>query len=390
MAGIIEGNFPKPNTEQRSTPLPNVMTTRFDHYLFYTTIALLCFGLMAVFTASANQAQLESGNSLAYVIKQSLAIGIGIPLMLLMARIPFQFWRKMALPVAVIAIGLLLMTMFFGVTANGSERWISLPFGFQLQASDPAKIAAIFLAAQATSTKRWYDIKALLNCGLILVMIGLIYQQPNLSVSMILGIVTFAMMFVNGFSMTAIFVIAPPFLYFLYHKIHATEYQWRRITGWLNPWKDPLDSGYNLIQSYYAIGSGGLLGVGLGNSIQKLYYLPFQHTDFIFSVICEELGFPGALIVIGLFVLLACRGFSIAMNCPHKFGQMLAFGLTLAILLQAMINMSVTIGLMPVTGVTLPLISYGGTSIVTTLGMIGILLNISRYRPLSQLNQTPG
>jgi cell division protein FtsW len=154
----------------------------------------------------------------------------------------------------------------------------------------------------------------------------------------------------------------------------------KRITGWLNPWKDPLETGYNLIQSYYAIGSGGLFGVGLGNSIQKLYYLPFQHTDFIFSVICEEWGFIGATIVIGLFLLLAWRGFTISRQCPSRFGKMLAFGLTLAILLQAMINISVTIGLMPVTGVTLPLISYGGTSMIVTLGMIGILLNISRYR----------
>ena len=126
--------------------------------------------------------------------------------------------------------------------------------------------------------------------------------------------------------------------------------------------------------------SGGLLGVGLGHSIQKLYYLPFQHTDFIFSVICGELGFIGAMIVIGLFIILAWRGFSIAISCSNRFGQMLAFGITLSILIQALINISVTVGVMPVTGVTLPLISYGGTSVVTTLMMLGILLNISRYR----------
>jgi len=185
-------------------------------------------------------------------------------------------------------------------------------------------------------------------------------------------------LFVSGLHKGLMAVVLPLIGFGVAREIQHNPYQMERITGWLNPWADPLDKGYNLIQSYFAVSSGGLFGVGLGNSIQKLYYLPFQHTDFIFSVICEEWGFIGASIVVGLFGLLAWRGFSIAQAAPTRFGRMLAFGLTMAIILQALINICVTIGLMPVTGVTLPLISYGGTSMMVTLGMIGILLNISR------------
>jgi cell division protein FtsW len=279
-------------------------------------------------------------------------------------------------------VGLLLMTMFMGTTANGSERWIMLPFGFQFQPSDFAKVGAIALMAQATSQRTLLNLGTVINLVVVGFMTLLVLQQPNLSVTMILGMITFAMLFVAGLPRVIVLGALPILAFGVYQKIRHTEYQWKRIVGWLNPWKDAQDAGYNLIQSYYAIGSGGLFGVGLGNSIQKLYYLPFQHTDFIFSVICEEWGFIGAVIVIGLFALLGWRGFTIAWHCPSRFGKMLAFGLTLAIVLQAMINISVTIGLMPVTGVTLPLISYGGTSMVVTLGMIGILLNISKTRPV--------
>ena len=354
-----------------------------DRPLLYTTFALLAYGLVAVYTATANQAALETGNSLSLVFKQVLAMIIGLSVMGFTLRLPFQFWNKVAYWVAGGAILLLLATMVVGTTANGSERWIPLPFGFQLQPSDIAKVAAIFLLAQVTARPNTTAVcwgKWLLNLSLVVMMIGLIYQQPNLSVSLILTTLMGVMLFVSGASIPLMLGLLPLGGFVLFQKIMSTPYQKRRIDGWLDPWKDQMDTGYNLIQSYFAIGSGGLFGVGLGDSIQKLYYLPFQHTDFIFSVICEELGFIGAAILIGLYVTLAWRGFSIALNCPNKFGQMLAFGLTLAIILQALINICVTVGIFPVTGVTLPLISYGGTSIVMTLMMIGILLNVSRLR----------
>lgn len=354
---------------------------QMDNALIYTTLALVIIGLMSVFTASAAQSDLETGNSVTILLKQFLSALIGGGLLLFFARFPFERLNRLARPFSLICVGLLLMTMFMGTTANGSERWIMLPFGFQFQPSDLAKVGAILLMAQATSQRSLWGTGTIFNVIMVGVMTVLVLQQPNLSVTMILGMITFAMLFISGLPRLIVLGSLPVLGFFLYQKILHTPYQLKRIVGWLDPWKDAQDAGYNLIQSYYAIGSGGLLGVGLGNSIQKLYYLPFQHTDFIFSVICEEWGFIGAIIVISLFALLGWRGFTIAWHCPSRFGKMLAFGLTLAIVLQAMINISVTIGLMPVTGVTLPLISYGGTSMVVTLIMIGILLNISKARP---------
>jgi cell division protein FtsW len=355
---------------------------QMDNALIYTTLALVIVGLMSVFTASAAQSDLETGNSVTTLLKQFLSALIGGAALLFFTGFSFERINRLARPFSAICVGLLLMTMFMGTTANGSERWIMLPFGFQFQPSDFAKVGAIALMAQATSQRTLLNLGTVINLVVVGFMTLLVLQQPNLSVTMILGMITFAMLFVAGLPRVIVLGALPILAFGVYQKIRHTEYQWKRIVGWLNPWKDAQDAGYNLIQSYYAIGSGGLFGVGLGNSIQKLYYLPFQHTDFIFSVICEEWGFIGAVIVIGLFALLGWRGFTIAWHCPSRFGKMLAFGLTLAIVLQAMINISVTIGLMPVTGVTLPLISYGGTSMVVTLGMIGILLNISKTRPV--------
>lgn len=359
-----------------------VPIARTDSTLLYTTIALVLVGLMSVYTASASQANFETGNTLVFVLKQIVAAVIGGFGLVFMSRIPFERWKSAARPVSFAAIVLLVMTMFMGTTANGSERWIMLPFGFQFQPSDIAKIAAIFLLAQATSQRSLFSTVTLGNLVLVGGMMGLIYQQPNLSVAMILGMLTVAMLFVSGFSLRILLPSLVAIGFVVYKKIMDTPYQRARIEGWLNPWEKAQQEGYNLVQSYYAIASGGVFGVGLGNSVQKLYYLPFQHTDFIFSVICEEWGFIGATIVIGMFGLLAWRGFTIAWHCPSRFGKMLAFGLTLAIVLQAAINICVTTGLMPVTGVTLPLISYGGTSMIVTLAMIGILLNISKYRAL--------
>ncbi|MGE0199590.1 MAG: FtsW/RodA/SpoVE family cell cycle protein [Candidatus Melainabacteria bacterium] len=351
-----------------------------DRQLLSVTIVLMLFGLVMLYSASASHAQIESGNSLAYVMKQGVALTIGLFMMGLLSRIPFQNWARLAKVLGIVALMLLLATKLFGTTANGSERWIPLPFGFQLQSSDFAKIAAVFLLAQAACNMRFFSPGLYINLVMVAAMMVLIIQQPNLSVTLMIGALTGATLFVAGLPWILMAASTPLIGLVVYQKIMNTAYQKRRIVGWLNPWKDPMDAGYNLIQSYYAIGSGGVLGAGLGNSIQKLYYLPFQHTDFIFAVICEELGFPGALLVLGLFGFLVWRGFSIALSCPNRFGQMVAFGMTFLIAAQTLVNIAVTVGLFPVTGVTLPLISYGGTSAIVTLMMIGILLNISRYR----------
>lgn len=362
------------------TPTGIRKNRKFDHILIYTTVVLVVIGLISVFMASATQADIETGNAVSILIKQTISTCIGGILLFLTSRTFFEKWRRWAKPFALISIGLLVLTMFIGKSANGSERWIKLLFGFQFQPSDFAKVSAIMLMAQATSQYRTLlNSNTIINLGIVAMMSILILKQPNLSVTIIMGTMTMTMLFVAGLPRYFYYSALPLLGVILYKEITSNTYQMKRITGWLHPWQDPGGTGYNLIQSYYAIGSGGLLGVGLGNSVQKLSYLPYQHTDFIFSIICEEWGFIGAAIVIGLFAMLGWRGFTIARQCPSYFGRMLAFGLTLTICLQALINIGVTVGLIPVTGVTLPLISYGGTSMIVTLGMIGILLNISRY-----------
>jgi cell division protein FtsW len=356
-----------------------VPTKHVDTGLLVATTVLVIFGLVSVYSASAHQALIETGNCLTILIRQLIAAVIGVVAMAFTIRVPFYRWRTWAFPLAFLVIGLLLVTQFVGVTANGSERWIPLPFGFQLQPSDFAKLATIGLMATAISGQRKFSlVRSVPMLGLIGIMMALVYVQPNLSVTLMMAAITLAMTFAAGANLLW-YAAASPLLWLVAHKIQNTPYQWRRITGWLNPWGDPQDTGYNLIQSYYAIGSGGWFGNGFGNSVQKLYYLPFQHTDFIFAVICEEQGFVGALGVIAMFAFWSVRGYRVSLKAAHPFGQMLAFGITTTILLQAMINISVTVGLMPVTGVTLPFISYGGTSLVTTLAMVGILMNISRY-----------
>ena len=357
-----------------------IPTRHLDTGLLVATVILVLFGLVSVYTASAHQALIETGNCLSIFFKQVIASVIGFAGLMLAIRIPFYRWRQWAFPMAFMVIGLLFVTRFVGVTANGSERWIPLPFGFQLQPSDFAKFATIALMATAVSAHRRFSLlRSLPMLSLIVGMMALVYLQPNLSVTLMIAAITLVMTFAAGMNLVW-YAAATPLLVVIWQKIQTTPYQWRRITGWLNPWGDAQDTGYNLIQSYYAIGSGGWLGNGFGNSIQKLYYLPFQHTDFIFAVICEEQGFVGAIAVIAMFVFWGVRGYRVSMKAAQPFGQMLAFGITTAVLLQAMINISVTIGLMPVTGVTLPFISYGGTSLVTTLTMVGVLLNISRYK----------
>ncbi|MBX2860212.1 MAG: putative lipid II flippase FtsW [Vampirovibrio sp.] len=353
---------------------------RLDQQLVIMTVFLVLFGWVAVYSASAHQAAYETGNSVAIVLKQIVFTLIGFGGMWAASKFHYKNWAKLSLPFAAVAIGLLFLTLATGKIVNGSERWLTLPGGIQFQPSEIAKLSAIVLLAQAVSQRRLFSGTLFFNLALVGGMIMLIYSQPNLSVSMILGILTLVMLFVGGLPTWIFGVTLPVMGMVLFQKIQNTPYQWRRITGWLDPWADPQDSGYNLIQSYYAIGSGGIFGSGLGNSIQKLFYLPFQHTDFIFAVICEELGLIGAVILIGLFLSVAYRGFKISMRSDSDFGRMLAFGITSALLLQAFINICVTIGLMPVTGITLPLISYGGTSVVVTLTMIGVLLNVSRYR----------
>lgn len=349
-----------------------------DRVLLLVIGLLLAMGLLSVYSASATHAQADLDHSFGYVLRQGLAMGVGLVAGLIASTVGPKQWQRLTIPFSLVVIALLAYTLVGGTVANGSERWIAVPVIGQFQPSELAKIAAVLLLAQATGQAKRLTWQHVGSIALVLVMIGLIIKQPNLSMTLMLGALTGAMLFIGRWPWALFTVGVPAASWLVVKKIQATPYQLRRITGWLNPWADAQDTGYNLVQSYYAIGSGGALGAGYGQSIQKQFYLPFPYTDFIFSVICEEWGLLGSVMLVGVFAILAWRGFRVALRAPSLYTQHLAFGITFILTLQAIMNIAVTTGLMPVTGVTLPLISYGGTSMVVTLTLLGMLVGLSR------------
>ncbi len=350
-----------------------------DSVLIFIICGLLVFGLLAVFSAGAPEGTDVYGNPSYFLIKHLIASGIGLLVFFLAYIVDYRYWKKIVEPISYVVLALLIATLIPGIgkTIYGSSRWL---VGIPLQPSELCKFTVVLLLSSAlVDSKSVFDAKMLRHLGLVGVMIIVLLMQPNLSNAAMLFAVLIAMMLAGGVSFRFISLVSAPAVLLGLWKF-MQPYQMARIKGWLDPWADPQVTGYNLIQSYYAIGSGGLFGVGYGNSRQKLFWLPFSQTDFIFAVIAEELGFIGCFILIGLFFLLFLRGFSIAKNCTDSFGRLLALGITFVITIQAFINIGVTIGVLPVTGVTLPLISHGGTSVVLIMFMLGILLNISRKR----------
>lgn len=351
-----------------------------DNPLVIIIITLMFFGSMAIFSAGAPEGIELYNNPAYYLTKHLIFLCLGIFALFFTTNFDYRRWKDIALPFSIITICLVGATYVPGLgrTSYGSSRWL---IGLPIQPSELAKICSIMLLAAGISDAKSLLSQKMLTClGLIGVMAVLILLQPNLSIFLIISFVTITMLILGGMRtqlLIPLFVVGP---IFVWHHILSNKYQLERITGWLNPWADARDTGYNLIQSWYAIGSGGIWGVGFGNSKQKLFWLPFRHTDFIFSVISEEFGLVGCVILIGIFLAFAQRGFLIASRCSDTFGTLLAAGITYSIVLQAFINIGVATGVLPVTGVTLPLISYGGTSVVVTMFMLGILLNISRKR----------
>lgn len=349
-----------------------------DKPLLYITIALTVLGLWAVYSSSARIAIDQYQNSFYFAQRQLIFYVLGYILMAGVAKIPFFFWQRFARLIGFGLIGILVYTDLNGVVSYGAERWIQLG-PFQFQPSEVGKIAVVFLLAHAFSTKRQLS-GVLFNLVLIGTILLLIYTQPSLSMTLLLAATTLIVMLVGGVSPVVLAgglgVVAPILVY----KIRQSPYQMRRIMAWLNPENDPQDAGYNILQSLYAVGSGGWFGSGLGMSNQKLYYLPFPYTDFIFSIWAEELGFLGCLVLMGLFAAFILRGLTLVKTASTPFAQLLAVGIISVIGLQTVFNMGVATGVFPVTGVTLPLISYGGTSVLVTMFLIGVLLNVSRYR----------
>lgn len=356
-----------------------------DKSLLIIVTFLVIIGFLAIFSATAPKCMREGVNLASFLIKQVIYAGAGFLAMGFFAKFDYKKLEKYNTKFLWIVIFLLIILQFtpLGVVINGAKRWINLGF-MQLQPSELAK--PLFCMLLATTFKDKVDLTNLKNWTDVfipmLVILALILKQPNLSMAVILSVTTFGLYIAGKGSLKIVgAMVAVGFALFLTMLPKLLQgYQMDRINVWLNPGSDALGKGYNIIQSLIAFASGGFSGTGYGGSIQKLAYLPECHTDFIFAIIAEEFGFLGCLFVIGLFVALVHRGLRIAKRCPDMYGKLLAIGITIIFGFQAFLNMSVASSLLPVTGVTLPFISYGGTSIIVSLAMVGILLNISKQR----------
>jgi cell division protein FtsW len=355
-----------------------------DLMIFIITLALLSLGIVMVFSASSVTAYHEQGDAYYYLKRQSLWAVIGLVALVICMNIDYRLWAKLAGPLIVVSIIALTVVLVpgVGITISGSRRWLGVG-PVRVQPSEFAKLSVvIFLAAYlSASPDRVKSVVRGIFVPLILVGICvlLVLREPDLGTSIGMAAVAWLMLLTAGGSpgwLGGLAAMTAPVIY-LYARHDPVRM--RRLTSFLDPWADPLDSGFHIIQSLLALGSGGLVGTGLGLSRQKFYYLPEQHTDFIFAIIGEELGFLGAATVVFLYALLAWRGFRASLNAPDSFGSLLAAGITIMVAVQAAMNIAVVTGSMPITGITLPLISSGGSSLVPMLAGVGILLNITRH-----------
>ncbi len=355
-----------------------------DVAIFLVTLCLLSLGIVMVFSASSVSAY-ELYQDTYYFLKKQLAwAAIGLGAMFVAMEIDYRVWRRLAWPALLASLVLLVAVLVpgVGVMIRGSRRWIDVgPLAFQ--PSEVAKIVMIFFMSSflADRSDRIHRLaQGLLAPLLVLALVfGLVMLEPDLGTAATIAGISILLMFAAGASISHLGLLAAVGVPAMIAVALAEPYRVRRFLAFLHPWDDPLGSGFHIIQSLLALGSGGLLGVGLGRSRQKFMYLPMQHTDFIFAIIGEELGFVGAALVVVMYFLFAWRGLRIAIGAPDAFGSLLAVGITCMVALQAAINIGVVSGTLPITGITLPLISAGGSSLVTTLAAIGVLLNISKY-----------
>ena len=355
-----------------------------DYGVFYVVIVLLAIGVVMVYSASSYYAMYhDKVSSTYYLVKQAISAVAGFIAMFFFMSVDYHLLKKVTVPLMIITIPLLLVVRLFP-PVNGAQRWIPLgPFG-SFQPSELAKYVVVLFLAMSMANKG-EKIKELKNVvfyiGIAGFYAGLILAQKNLSIASLIMIVTFIMIFCDGAKKKHLFCyVAPVLLVAVAVFTLGEDYRRDRLLNFLDPWKDASGNGYQLIQSFYALGAGGITGLGLGQSRQKTLYMPEPHNDFIFSIIGEELGLIGCLVIIALFVFLIWRGIKVALSARDVYGMLLAIGITSVIGVQAIINIAVVTGSMPVTGVPLPFISYGGTSLAITMTAVGILLNISRQK----------
>ncbi|GAA0826199.1 stage V sporulation protein E [Clostridium tertium] len=354
-----------------------------DYSLLCAIVVLLFIGIVMVYSSSSYYALYQDKvfNSEFYFTKEIVWTVVGIIGMVVTMSIDYHIYKKWTPWLVIITIGLLVLVLFLGADINGARRWIRLG-GLSLQPSELAKYVVVLYLALLIDKRRGkikeFKGGTLYYLAIAAVFAGLIILEKNLSITAIIMMVAFIMILVGGAKLSHLFSLIPIGLSAGLGLILMESYRLQRLTSFLDPWADPSGDSYQLIQSLYALGSGGLFGVGLGNSRQKALFMPEPHNDFIFAIIGEELGLIGCIAIISIFIFIVIKGTSIAVKARDNYGYLLAIGIISVIAIQAIINIAVVTGSMPVTGVPMPLISYGGTSLVFNLCAIGILLNISR------------
>jgi len=355
-----------------------------DIWIIVSTLLLLTIGVIMVYSASAVLAFHEFGDSLYYLKRQLLFAALGIIAMFFMMNVDYTVWKKHARIGLFVCFGLLVIVLIpgIGVVRGGARSWLGIG-SFGIQPSEFMKIGMILFLAKMLSEQQskitLFTRGLLPPLGIMGLAFGLIMLQPDLGTGAVLVGASLLIIYTSGARLLHLSYLGLVGVAGFVGLIIAAPYRLQRITAFLDPWKDPLGAGYQAIQSLYAIGPGGLVGLGLGMSRQKYSYLPEPQTDFIFSIIAEELGFIGGALVLLLFTILVWRGMRVAITAPDTFGSLIAVGIIGMIAVQVIINIGVVIGMFPVTGITLPLISAGGSSLTLMLTSIGLLLNISRY-----------
>lgn len=351
--------------------------------IFFMTIGLCLFGLLMIYSSSCVIAEYKFNNPYKYVVHQSIFFLIGFILLNVLSKIDYHFYYKHANIILLITTILLILVLIpgIGIVRNGSRSWFGIgPLG--IQPSEAAKLALIiFVSKYLTNNKR--NMHELVKTALPIIIVIVFYfililLEPDFGTGAIIVLTLIVLIFTSNIKLSFFIKLSLLGVGGIVVLILIAPYRLERILTYLNPWHDPLGSGFQIIQSMYAIGPGGIFGLGLTNSIQKHFYLPEPQTDFIFSIISEELGFIGVLIISIFYLVLFSNIIKISLSSKDDFGCYLSFGLCLELVLQTLLNLLVVVGLIPVTGVTLPFLSYGGSSLLITLSSIGIILNISK------------
>jgi len=349
--------------------------------LLVLAVVLVVIGLGATQSASSAVAIDQSQDRFYYFKRQLMGVGIGTVALLVTSRIPYRFYRRMAVPGFLATAGLLIAVLMIGREISGATRWLHFG-GISFQPSELAKISVVFILAYLLEKKH----KLLTKFGHFVVPVvftvgilgGLVMLQPDLGTTIIIGAAAMAVILASDAPFRFVLFLTIIVVLVAWVLAFSDQYRVDRIVGFLDPWGNASGEGYQLIQGYYALGNGGIFGVGLGASRARWFYLPNAHTDFIFAIIGEETGLIGALTVIGLFVVLALAGWLVASRAPDRFGRMVAAGLTAWLSFQALVNIGGVLGVMPITGIALPFVSFGSTALIVSMAALGILVNIAQ------------